>query len=112
MVLIGVLLSLPFSIEVNSLGEKPPFILAVLLLLTSLSIFVRNSYQAFTAWVDGAQTREKLGLRAEQLAKQLGGFRFLVITNSTFLLWYTRIASPVVALLGLSLFAVVFMTAF
>ena len=109
---VGVLLSLPFSVRVDSVGEKPPFLLALLLLLTSLYIFIMFLYRSFNSWVDGAKTREKLGVRAEQLAKQLGAFRFLVITNSTFLLWQVRIAYPIIALLGLGLFALILLSAF
>jgi hypothetical protein len=48
----------------------------------------------------------------EQLAKSYGHFRFLMMTNRTFLLWYVRIIFPILALLSLGLFAIVLLSAF
>jgi uncharacterized membrane protein len=96
--LVGIVLSLPFSIRVTSTGEKPPFLLALLLLITLFFSFIMPLYLSYQAWVDEAEARKKLGSRAEQLAKQYGLFRFLVVTNTTFLLWNARIVYPIVAL--------------
>src|SRR5215207_4325564 len=75
---VGVVLSLPFSIRVTSTGEKPPFLLALLLLITSFCCFIMPLYLSYKAWVNEPETRENLGSRAEQLAKRYGVFRFLV----------------------------------
>jgi hypothetical protein len=109
---VGVLLSLPFSLRVTSTGEKPPFLLAFLLLIASLFSFIMPLYLSYKAWVDGEETREKLGSRAEQLAQRYGPFRFLVVRNKTVLLWNARIAYPIVALFGLSLFILILLSAF
>ena len=110
--LVGVLLSLPISIEVNSVGEKPPFLFALFMLIASLFILIGSSYLSYTAWFDGATTREKVGLAMERLAKRYGPFRFLVITNSFLLLWFIRIFYPILALFSLGLFALVLLSAF
>src|SRR5215213_8808480 len=86
--LVGVILSVPISVGVNSVGEKPPFLLAVLMLVSSLFILIGTSYLSYTAWFDGAKTQERVGLVMDHLAKSYGYFRFIVITNRLFLLWF------------------------
>jgi len=110
--LIGVFLSLPVSIEVHRVGEKPPFLFAAFMLIASLFILIMASYLSYIAWFDGAKTQERVGLRMERLAKRYGPFRFLVITNRFFLLWFIRIFYPVVALFSLGLFALFLWSAF
>ena len=110
--LVGVFLSLPISIEVHSVGEKPPFLFAAFMLIASLFIVIMASHLSYTAWFDGAKTQERVGLRMERLAERYGPFRFLVITNRFFLLWFIRIFYPVVALFSLGLFALVLLSAF
>ena len=109
---IGIFLSLPSSIEVNSVGEKPPFLFAVFMLLAFLGIFIGTSYFSYSAWFDGVQTQERVGLAMDQVAKQYGRFRFLVITNRVVLLWFIRIGYPILALFSLGLFALVLLSAF
>jgi hypothetical protein len=110
--LAGIVLSLPFSIRVTSTGEKPPFVLALLLLITTFFSFIMPLYLSSQAWVEEAETRKKLGTRAEQLAKRYGPFRLLVVTNATFLLWNARIVYLVVALFSLGLFILIILSAF
>ena len=110
--LVGVLLSLPISIGVNAVGEKPPLLFAVFMLIASVFILIGTSYLSYTAWFDGTKTQERVGLATERLAKRFGPFRFLVITNRLFLLWFIRIFYPVLALFSLGLFALVLLSAF
>jgi hypothetical protein len=110
--LVGVVLSLPISVDVNSVGEKPPFLFAVFMLISSLFILIGTSYLSYTAWFDGAKTQERVGLAMDRLAKSYGHFRFLVITNRLFWLWFIRIFYPVLALLSLGLFALILLSAF
>ena len=110
--LVGVILSLPISIKVQSVGEKPPFLFAVFMLISSLLILIGTSYLSYTAWFDGAKTQERVGLAMDRLAKSYGHFRFLVITNRLFLLWFIRIFYPILALFSLGFFALVLLSAF
>ena len=109
---VGVFLSLSPSIEIYRIGEKPPFLFALFMLIASLFIMIGASYLSYIAWLDGAKTRERVGLRMDRLAKRYGPFRFLVITNRFFLLWFIRIFYPIVALFSLGLFTLFLMTAF
>ena len=110
--IVGVFLSLSPSIEIYRIGEKPPFLFALFMLIASLFIMIGASYLSYIAWLDGAKTRERVGLRMDRLAKRYGPFRFLVITNRFFLLWFIRIFYPIVALFSLGLFTLFLMTAF
>ena len=110
--LVGVLLSLPISIEVNSVGEKPPFLFAFFMLIASLFILIGTLYLSYTAWFDGEKTQERVGLAMDRVAQRYGPFRFLVITNRFLLLWFIRIFYPILALFSLGLFALVLLSAF
>jgi hypothetical protein len=110
--LVGAFLSLSTSIQVNLVGEKPPFLFALFILIASLFILIGTSYLSYTAWFDSAETEERVGLAMERLAKSYGHFRFLVITNRFFLLWFIRIFYPIPALFSLGLFVLVLLSAF
>jgi hypothetical protein len=109
---VGIIFSFPISINVHSTGSKPPFLFALFFLITSLAIFIMSAYISFVSWFQGAKTRSKIAHSAEQLANRFGYLRFLVITNSSFLLWYWRFTGPVMLLFGLGMFGLVALTAF
>jgi len=110
--LIGVFLSLSSSVEVNSVGEKPPILFALFMLMASLFILIGTTYLSYIAWFDSAKAKEKIGSAIDRQAKRYGPFRFLVITNRTFLLWFIRIFYPILAVFSLGLFALVLLSAF
>src|SRR5512138_1472016 len=101
---VGVIMSLSTSIEVDSVGEKPPFLFAAFMLIVFLFILIATSYLSYTAWFDGEKTQERVGLAMDQLAKSYGHFRFVVITNRFFLLWLIRIFCPILAVFSFAFF--------
>ena len=110
--LIAVVLSMPVKVEVHSVGEKPPFLFALLLLITLLVTAVLATYASYFAWFKEIKARSNIKNTIEQLANRYGYFRFLVITNVTFLFWFIRFTSPISALFSFGLFLLILFSAF
>jgi phosphoglycerol transferase MdoB-like AlkP superfamily enzyme len=55
--LIGVIASIPIKVEVHSVGEKPPFLFALLFSVLSLATAIGAAYLSYLYWFQGEKTR-------------------------------------------------------
>lgn len=109
--LIGVIFGLPIEVEVHSVGEKPPFLIALLLSITLLIAAIAGFYTSYLSWFRETKTRANLITSMKKLANRFVLFR-LPIYNPTFLFWYIRFITPIVAFLLLGLFLLVLFSMF
>jgi len=109
--LIGVIFSVPVRVEIHSVGEKPPFLFALLLSITLLATAMAGFYISYLYWFQETKSRANLKTSIEKLANRSFLFR-LSIYNPTFLFWYIRFASPIIAFMLFGLFLLVFFSAF
>src|SRR6185436_1361128 len=101
--LIGVIFSVPVRVEIHSVGEKPPFLFALLLSITLLATAMAGFYISYLYWFQETKSRANLKTSIEKLANRSFLFR-LSIYNPTFLFWYIRFASPIIAFMLFGLF--------
>src|SRR5687767_1910840 len=99
LLLIGVALSIPVKVEVNSVGEKPPFVFAFLLSVASLASAIGGFYVSYLYWFQEEKARANLKTSIEKLANRSVLFR-LPIYHPKFLFWYIRLIFPILALLS------------
>jgi hypothetical protein len=109
--LIGVIVSVPIKVEVHSVGEKPPFLFAVLFSVSLLATSIGAAYLSYLFWFQGEKARKNLTTSLDQLTNRFFIFR-LPIYNPTFLFWFMRLTLPVTALMLFGLFLLVLFRAF
>jgi hypothetical protein len=109
--LIGVIASVPIKVEVHSVGEKPPFLFALLFSVSLLAMSIGAVYLSYLSWFQGEMARTNLTKAIEQLVNSFVIFR-LPIYNPTFLFWFIRFTVPVAALMLFGLFLLVVFTEF
>jgi hypothetical protein len=109
--LIGAIVSVPIKVEVHSIGEKPPFLFAVLFSVLLLTTLIGEAYLSYLFWFQGEKARTNLTTSIDQLANRFFIFR-LPIYNPTFLFWFMRLTLPVTALMLFGLFRLVLLSAF
>jgi hypothetical protein len=111
LLLIGIALSISGEIEVNSVGEKPPFVFALFFLVTSLTSTIGLFYVSYLYWFQETKARANLKTLIDRMAK--GSFLFrLPLYNHQFLFWYIRLTFPILAIFLLGLFLLVLFSAF
>jgi hypothetical protein len=111
LLLIGVALSIPAKLEINSVGEKPPFVFAFLFSVTLLASATGGFYFSYLYWFQEEKSRANLKTSIEKLANRSVLFR-LPIYNPKFLFWYIRLTFPILALFLFVLFLLVLFSAF
>ena len=113
LILIGVFASIPIEINVtiNSVGEKPPFLLAFLFSTSLLSLSVGMGYSAYQYWFEEEKARANVKKSIERLSNHSFIFQ-LPIYNPTFLFWFLRVTTPVAALMLFGIFLLVAFSAF
>lgn len=111
LLLIGIVFSIPFKVEVNSVGEKPPFVFALLFSAILLASVIGGFYISYLYWFQEEKARASLKISIEKLADRSVLFR-LPIYNPKFLFWYIRLTFPILALFLLALFLLVLLSAF
>jgi hypothetical protein len=109
--LTGVVLSVLMRVEVHSVGEKPPFLFALLFSVLLLAAAMGAIYLSYIYWFQGVKARQKLTTSIEQLADRFFIFR-LPIYNPAFLFWFIRLTVPVAAIMLSGLFLLVLFSAF
>jgi hypothetical protein len=111
MLLICVVLSVRAKVEVHSVGEKPPFLFALLFSVLLLAVAIGAVYLSYLSWFQSVKARKNLVTSMERLANRSFIFR-LPIYNPAFLFWFIRFTVPVVALILFGLFLLVLFSAF
>ena len=113
LILIGVVASIPIEINVtiNSVGEKPPFLLAFLFSTSLLALSVGMGYSAYQYSFEEEKARANVKKSIERLSNHSLIFR-LPIYNPTFLFWFLRVVTPVATLMLFGIFLLVAFSAF
>lgn len=109
--LIGVIASIPIKMEVHSVGEKPSFVFSFLVSAMSLAAAVVSSYSTYMCWFQADKARLNIKHSIEELAKQYFIYR-LPLYNPTFIFWFIRIISPIIAILLFGLFLLMLLSGF
>ena len=109
--LVGVVFSVPIKVEVHSVGEKLPFLFALLISVSLLAMSIGAAYLSYLYWFQGEKARTNLATSIEQLANRFVIFR-LPIYNPIFLFWFIRFTIPVASLILFGLFLLVVFSAF
>jgi hypothetical protein len=109
--LIGILFSIPAKVEIHSVGEKPPFLFALVFSISLFATAIGMTYASYLYWFHGTKARANLETSIERLAKRFFIFR-LPIYHPAFLFWFIRLTAPFVALMLFGLFLLVVFSAF
>src|SRR5215217_6118637 len=110
MLLVGLVFSVPIKVAVHSVGEKPPFLFALLFSALLLTAAFGAVYWSYLYWFQGVKARENLATSMERLANRSFIFR-LPIYNPAFLFWFIRFTVPVTAFMLFGLFLLVLFSA-
>ena len=111
MLLVGLVFSVPIKVAVHSVGEKPPFLFALLFSALLLTAAFGAVYLSYLYWFQGVKARKNLATSMERLANRSFIFR-LPIYNPAFLFWFIRLTVPVTAFILFGLFILVLFSAF
>jgi hypothetical protein len=76
----------------------------VALLVASVLIIVGYSIALFDSWLNPLQFQQRESASAKKLASRNKFYRLITITNEKFLLWWWRLISPLMVVIGLLLF--------
>ncbi len=109
--LAGVVFSIPIKVNVHSVGEKPPFLFALLFSIMLLAIAIGGVYLSYLYWFQVIKARKNLTTSMEQLANRSFIFR-LPIYNPKFLFWFIRLTAPLATFLAFGLFLLTVFSAF
>ena len=108
--LIGVIASVPIKVEVHSVGEKPPFVFALLISGMLLASAIGFAYSTYLGWFH-PKARSNTKYTIEEMQKRFFIYR-LPIYNPTFIFWFIRIISPIATIVLFGLFLLVAFSAF
>lgn len=109
--MIGIILSVPIKVEILSVGEKPPFLFALLLSIILLTMSAAGSYISFLSWFGETKFRTNFETSIEKLGDEFPFFR-LPIYNPTLIFWFIRLIVPIASFLIFGLFLLVLFSAF